>query len=71
MIGIESGAVFMTKFYLIILLSDPQIAGFDPEVGSCCNCLGNSHSSILGEKEGLVIFCIAAHLEYFPCCFVF
>lgn len=52
-----SVAVFMTKFYLIILLSDPQIVGFDQEVGSCGNCLGNSHSSILGEEEDLVIFC--------------
>lgn len=48
-----------------------SIAGFDPKMGSCCNCLGNSHSSILGEDEDLVNFRIAALLEYSPCFFVF
>lgn len=61
-IDFESFVVFMTKLCLLI-------AGSDPEMGSCCNCLRNSLSSILGEEEDLVIFRIDPILEYLFCFF--
>lgn len=39
----------------ILLVDVPITAGFDSEMGSCCNSVWSSFPSLLGQKEDLVI----------------